>query len=250
MKTLISIFITLSLSFGSLHAKLNINILLEPSQTDSIFIVELPKLGIAIPLGGDSLMIVDNNLPVVHVKNYAGANNFIVTDSLVYYSADNFIYSLNPSNGDSKRVAVMDNGQFSLYPAVENSFFVVTSDDEYSRCQLFDPVNKVYSDVVGVEAPIYKVVANEQHVIVWAGDNLLLVGSQGKIAPLLTEPSLRDFVLTEKGIIFADEEGLYLIESITEQKLISTLAITRLWYVGDILYGLTDSGYLFAVYDE
>ena len=79
---------------------------------------------------------------------------------------------------------------------------------------------------------------------------MLLVGSQGKIAPLFTEPSLRDFVLTEKGIIFADEEGLYLIESITEQKLISTLAITRLWYVGDILYGLTDSGYLFAVYDE
>lgn len=250
MKTIIAFFITFVLSAGSLHAKLKINILLEPSQTDSIHIVELPKLGIAVPLGGDSLMIVDNNLPVVHVKNYAGAINFIATDSMVYYSTDNFIYSLNPSNGYSKRVAVIDNDQFSLYPALGNSFFVVTSDDEYSRCQLFDPENKVYSDVLGIEAPIYKVVANEEHVIVWAGDNLLLVGNQGKVAPLLSDTSLRDFVLTDKGIIFADDEGLYLIESITEQKLISTLPIMRLWYIADILYGLTDSGYLFAVYDE
>lgn len=250
MKTLIALFVTFVLSCGTVHAKLNITILLEPSQTDSIHIVELPKLGIAMPLRGDSLMIIDNNLPVVHVKNYTGTNNFIATDSVVYYSVDNFIYSLSPSNGESKRVAVIDNDQFTLYPAVGNSFFVVTSDEEYSRCQLFDPVNKIYSDILEIEAPIYKVAANDNHVIVWAGNNLLLVGNNGNIATLITEPSIRDFVLTDNGIIFADDEGLYIVKSITQQTHLTTLSVTRLWYVADILYILTESGHLFAIYNE
>lgn len=250
MKTLLSLLTAVAISGVTVNAEFNMNILLEPSQTDSISVVELPHLGIATPLGGDSLMIIDDEFPVIHVKNFATAENFIATDSIFYYSEGYFIYSLYPTDGKTERVAVLDNDRFTLYPATDDSFFAVTSDDTYSRCQLFDPVNKVYSDILEIDLPIYKVAANEDHLIIWAADNLLLVGENGNLATLLTEPSIRDFVLTDDGIIYADNEGIYLIKSLTEQLKLTQASIVRLWYVDNILYGLTESGHLFAIYKD
>lgn len=249
MKSLLSLLLAVVLSSVTMSARFKMDILLEPTQTDSISIVELPHLGLAVPLGGDSLMIIDDELPVVHVKNYDMSDNFIATDSTFYYSSDYFIYSLSPSSGDTERVAILDNNQFSLYPATHNSFFAVTSDDNYSRCQLFDPVHKVYSDILEIDLPIFKVSANNDHLIVWAGDNLLLVGENGNVAPLITESSVRDFVLADEGVFFADDDGIYLIKSLTEQIKLSHTSVIRLWYIDNILYGLAESGHLFAIHD-
>lgn len=232
------------------YGKIGISRLLEPDQTDSITIIELPLLGLAMPLGGDSVMIIDNDFPVIHVSAFANARNFIATDSTFYYSESNFIYTISPDGKNHTQVSVIDNEQFTMYPAIGSSFFVVTSDDNYSCCQLFDPENHVYSEVLSIDAPIYKVTANENHVIVWAGDHILLVGEQGKIAPLLTEPTLKDFVLTPMGLILADDDGIYLYKSLEEQTFIAPIRATRIWYVADILYILCDSGALIALYEE
>lgn len=250
MKKIIALLGILSAIHFNAYGKIGVTQLLEPDQTDSITIVELPLLGLAMPLGGDSVMIIDNDFPVIHISAFTNARNFIATGSAFYYSEGNFIYAISPDGTSHTQVAVMDNEQFTMYPAVGSSFFVVTSDDTYSCCQLFDPINHVYSEVLSIDAPIYKVVANENHVIVWAGDHVLLVGEQGKTVPLLTEQTLKDFVLTPKGIIFADDEGMYLYKSLEEQTYIAPIRAIRLWYVADILYILCDSGALIALYEE
>lgn len=252
MKNILALFgILLALHTNAYAQKIGMNRLLEPEQTDSINIMELPRLGLAMPLGGDSVMIIDNECPVIHVSALANAHrDFVATDSAFYFSEGNFIYAISPDGKSHEQVAVLDNEQFTMYPAVGSSFFVVTADDDYSCCQLFDPINHVYSDVLQINGPIYKVAANENHLIVWAGDHLLLVGEKGKAVPLLTEPTLRDFVLTPKGIVVAADEGIYLYKSLKEQIRIAPVCATRLWYVADILYILSDSGALVALYEE
>ncbi len=145
---------------------------------------------------------------------------------------------------------MLDNEQFSLYPANASAFFVVTSDELHADCLLFDPVAAVYTEIISIDAPIFKVVANDDHLLVWSGNHILTVGENGQAVPIISDETLRDMVLVPSGLIVATDDGLLLLNSPIKAKVFCELPVQRLWYINEILYLLTDTGYLLALYNE
>lgn len=234
----------------ALASRAGVRVLLTPEQSKGLEFVNLPAVGLAVELGGDSLMVLDGDeMPVVHIPACEGATNIIATDSLFYCSVGNFICEISPDGKELKDVAVLDNDCFTLYPAAGTSFFAVTADDEFSSCILFDPAAEVYQPVFDIAAPVFKIEANEAHVFAWIGNDIIAVGANGAMANLLSDPTMRDFVLTPKGILVASDSGLHLIKSLKEEKTVSAQKVARLWYIGGELFALLDDGYLLAVDD-
>lgn len=250
MKKLISAVLIVLGCWNSVWADTKLSVILTPEQTDSLAFVELPSLGLAIELGGDSLLVVGaETMPPLHIPAYEGAKNLVATDSALYCSEGHFIYAITPGGKERKEVAVLDNDQFTLYPANGTSFLEVTSDELHAICLLFDPVASVYSEILSIDAPIFKAVANYEHLLIWAGNHILTIGDGGQAVPILSSEGIRDMVITPSGLTVATDDGLLLFTSLIDAKIINELPIQRLWYIDDTLYMLTDSGYLLALYD-
>lgn len=246
------LFILTALAFwNQANADMKLAVMLEPAQTDSLTFMELPSLGLAVKLGGDSLLVVGaETMAPLHIPAYEGATNLIATDSTMYCSEGHFIYAITSDGMDRTEVGVLDNEQFSLFPATGTSFLVVSSDELHADCLLFDPVASVYSEVMSINAPIFKAVANDEHLLVWAGNHILTIGNGGQAASIFTDDSIRDMVLTPSGLIVATDQGLLLFTSLVDAKVLYELPVQRLWYIDETLYLLTDNGYLLALYDE
>lgn len=235
----------------SIQAGLKMSVMLTPEQTDSLKLVELPSIGLALELGGDSLMVIGaETMPPLHIPAYEGARNLIATDSTMYCSEGHYIYAISPGGLDRTEVAVLDNDQFYLYPANGSTFLVVTTDELHADCLLFDPVAGVYTEIISIDSPIFKAVANDEHILVWSGNHILTVGENGQAVPIISDETIRDMVLAPSGLFVATEDGVLLFNSPVEAKVFCELPIQRLWYINETLYLLTDTGYLLALYSE
>lgn len=250
MKRIVVIcFSLLCLSFAVMAEPVK-RIVLQAGEAKDIEISQIPGIGIVSYLDGDSLMILDDpELPIVHIKAIDGARQIVATDSAVYCAVGHYICRLLEECDTLVDVAVIDNNQFRLYPASGDSFFVVSSDEEWASCKLFDPTNGVYADILDIDMPIYKVLANSNHVFAWLDDNVVAIGAEGAIATLIKDSTLRDIEFTVRGLLAANDEGLWLIESPDSIKHLSNRTFKRLWYMPDILYLQTDDDSVIAIDD-
>lgn len=243
----ISTVLALCVAFSA-AARMECRPVLSPAETDSLRIAELPGFGIATFLDGDSIMLVDSpDLHVIHIPAADGARQIIGTDSALYCSVDYFVSQISPDGQSLTRVAVFDNTQFSLFSASGSSFFVVTADEDWSSVHLIDPRAGVYSPVLEIDAPVRKIMANADHTFAWIGENIVAIGAGQALATLVSEPTLRDVVLTPAGIIAATASGLWLIESPSSVRRLSSVSARRLWYNSDTLYLLLPDGALVAI---
>ncbi len=235
-KFLLLVLMTLACT-RMLRAEMEMAVMLKPEQTDSVTFVELPSLGLALELGGDSLLVIGaETMPPLHIPAYEGATNLVAADSTLYCSEGHFIYAIEPGGKVRNEVAVLDNEQFTLYPANGTAFIVVTSDELHANCLLFDPVSAVYTEILSIDAPVFKAVANDDHLLVWAGNHILAVGEGGQAVPVLTDETLRDIVLTPSGIIVATDDGLILFSSPVDARILTELPVQRLWFINETLY--------------
>ncbi len=230
------------------RASNDMRLVLDRDESRSIQIGGLPGVGIVAFLDGDSLMSLDDaELPVIHIPAIKDARQVLITDSAFYCVEDNYICRLDLGKNELHDVAVLDNDRFTLYPACGNSFFAVTADEDFSNCLLFDPESGTYSKVLDYPGPIRKMVASRDHVFAWIDESVCLVGGDEALATLITDPALNDIVLTPHGLVAANSEGLWLIVSPSDVRLISRMKAGALWFVGNSLYLLHESGCLIAV---
>lgn len=240
---LFSFILTLTAS-----AEVTSRLVLHPEESRAMEISEISGLGLVAYLGGDSIILLDSpDLEIAHLPAMNDARQILNTGSALYCSIGNYVCSLDTVNMSLNDVMIVDNEDFKLYPAIGDSFFVLTSDPEWSNCILVDPENNIYSDVLEFPGLIKKVVASRDHCFVWIEDNICLVGQEGQLATLLCEPTLTDLVLTPSGIVVATSDGLWVIEDPSHIHRISDEKIEKLWYVDKSLYLMHENGMLIAL---
>lgn len=244
MKYLIYIFALLLCAVGIYAQEMSVHQLLTSEEIKNIEIKELPGIGLCTDLDGDSVMLIDyEDLPIVHIPAKADARQIIVCDSTIYGAVGNAIYA----DTCSVPTMILDNKEFVLYPATAETFFVCTSDSTWSDLMIVNPKEKLYSNVLSVAEPIYKIVANDEHVLALMRNQVVAIGSGNEIAPLYENVGLNDIELSPYGLFMATHEGLFIAPSLNNERLVSTKSFARIWWINETLYLLDQKGSLWAV---
>lgn len=244
MKYLIYTSALLLFAVGSYSQEMSVHQLLTSEEIKNIEITELPGIGLCADLDGDSVMLIDyEDLPVVHIPAKADARQIIVCDSTIFGAVGNAIYA----DTCSVPTMILDNKEFVLYPATAETFFVCTSDSTWTDLMLVNPKQKLYSHILSVAEPIYKIVANEEHVLALMRNQVVAIGAGSEIAPLYENAGLNDIALSPYGLFMATNEGLFIAPTLNNERLVSTKPFARIWWINETLYLLDQKGSLWAV---
>lgn len=225
-------------------------LVLEPKEGRNIDITDIPGAGLAAMMGGDSITLLDTpDLQIAHMPIIADTRQLVVTDSAIYCTIRNYICRMDSVTGSLQDVAVFDNNQFNIYPACGNSLFVVTADNDFSDCALLDPDNGLYNDVLSYEGLIRKITASKDHVFAWIDNCICLIGENQSLATLISDPTIKDIVLTPSGLVVANRDGLWIVVSPTETHRLLNSHFAKLWYVNSTLYLQCENGAVVAIDD-
>ncbi|MBR6640403.1 MAG: hypothetical protein IKL35_08600 [Muribaculaceae bacterium] len=224
-------------------------VLLTAEENEHLQLIEMPRLGIAISLGDGEIMLADD--PELKTYSFPFLNDvrqFIVSEDAAYCSIGNWVCRLDPETEKLEEVAVFDNDGFKIYPTVGQSFFVSTSEPEWSTVMLVDPLNKVYTPVVKIEAYVHKVLSNRYLTLVWVDDSVYILGDDNKMYNFVSNKSIKDVVLFSAGIVCATDDGLLLVQSKEKVFRLFKESYKKLWNIAGNLYMLSDDGELSCYY--
>lgn len=244
MKKNLFLLILLASIFISMMAKPVTRVIMTGAELEGLDIAELPGVGMCINLDGDSLIYLDDpELPILHLPSKSDTRQIIVCDTTIYGSVGAGVYA----NADTIPVIILDNESFSLYPASGSTFYVCTADSLNSSLILVDPLSGAYSYVSEIDAPIYKVVANDQHTLALLDNEIVAVGANNEMATLFEGQGINDMALSPMGLFIATDSGLYLTSHLSELELWTSRKCLRVWWINKSLYVLDSSGTLVAI---
>lgn len=212
-------------------------------------IIQIPGIGLGLYYSADSIMLLDDpSLGFIELIEPIPARSFVALNQGLYAASGDSIYRVATDSLSRQFVGRFDNEQFTLSRASDDSFFVLTADDEFSCVYQVYPDSADCEPVIGIDGPIYKIENNGVATVMWAADCIYTLEDDFSMRPVYQGDAINDAVMTAIGLLVATDEGIHWLPAPDREGMLFSQPVQALWWdPADALYYLTADGDLYRI---
>lgn len=204
----------------------------------------VPNNGIFLLTGNELISLEDNEkMSILSIQSGLLPEEIVFTENDILVKNDTMIVSCGET---LTPIITFNTNQFHLLPTTDNNVFVLSKTDSLYLLFFCDVVKKEVTPFIKFAGDIEYVVGDTARCLFISQNHVYSV-LEKRVLPLLNfyEPIITA-TLTQYGLIFATENGIFFLESMNHVALIADKGCRRLLSDTNTLYIYYDDGTLFA----
>ena len=227
--------------------ELEVNVLSTPEELDlsNDKLCVLPGKGLFV-ISGNTVFSLEGKSEISRIEllDTSEISHFMFLKDRFIYKAKNKICSYM----DKAKVEYQfENENFEYYPSREDSLFIVRTEKDTSYVyglklgeDALKPILCIPDSIIGVYGSVNNLtLATKSRIYGYTNQKPEILFS--------TVEDIRSIIFTPFGILFCSPEGLFRVISINQYLALASGGIKQLLYDGEIIYALTDSGYILSL---
>ena len=204
----------------------------------------IPNNGLYLLTGDELISLEENeNMPLLHITGQIAPEDIIVTENDVLIKNDTVLLSCK---SEPKPILVLDSNDFTIYPATDGNIFILTELDTLSLVFAYNMRENELIPMGKVEGEINYIAGDSAQYLIVAERSIYGFQNNEGIRIYNHTELIRTATLTQKGLIFSSESGIFLLNGMNRVTKLSEKGCKRILSDTNTLYIYYGDGTLLA----